>query len=219
VKRIPMYTFHERIWHWLQAFTVLILLGTGAEIHYPERYHVLGFHRAVAVHEAFALLLLINAFLGLFYFVTSGLIRHYVTAEREFTNLAARQVAYYLRGIFRGAAHPMEHDADNKLNPLQKVTYLVILNVLLPVQVASGVLIWGASRWADLVGRLGGTPMLVSIHTMASWLFLAFVIMHVYLTTTGDSPLSNTKAMIVGYITRDDGNIKPSARREEGTES
>jgi len=200
--RIPLYPFNERLWHWVQALTILVLIVTGAEVHSPQRIRLLGFETAVTVHNAFALLLLLNAALGLFYFLASGLIRQYVPGEHEFTHLAIRQVKFYLNGIFRGEPHPMEHGPDNKLNPLQKVTYLAILNVLLPVQIITGVLIWGAPRWPGLTAAAGGLATLVPIHALSAWFFLAFVLMHVYLTTTGETPLSNIKAMITGYVTR-----------------
>ena len=37
------------------------------------------------------------------------------------------------------------------------------------------------------------------IHTLGAWLFASFVVMHVYLTTTGHTPLANLKAMVLGY--------------------
>jgi len=205
----PLYTLHERIWHWIQALTIGVLLVTGAEIHAPGRFHPLGFETAVAVHNTFAALLLLNAVLGLFYFLTSGMLRQYLPGERGFFHLALAQARYYLRGIFRGETHPMEPTPERKLNPLQKLTYLAILNVLLPLQVLTGVLIWGAQRWPGFVDGLGGLSVLVPVHALASWLFLAFILMHVYLTTTGRTPLASLRAMLGGY----------SAEPEKGAES
>jgi len=55
------YTIHERIWHWLQALTIIALMITGAEVHAPQTIRLLGFDAAVRVHNAFAALLLLNA--------------------------------------------------------------------------------------------------------------------------------------------------------------
>lgn len=197
---ITLYTFHERFWHWAQALTIVALLLTGAEIHSPDRVHLFGFAVAVRVHNAFAVLLLINAALGLFYFVTSGLIRQFGPRPRDFFTLSLAQLRFYTRGIFRGDPHPMQHDAAHKLNPLQQLTYLAILDVLLPLQVVSGVLIWGAARWPQLTASLGGLPVLVPVHTLSAWLFLAFTVMHVYLTTTGTTVGANLQAMVTGTL-------------------
>jgi thiosulfate reductase cytochrome b subunit len=82
---------------------------------------------------------------------------------------------------------------------LQQVTYLGLLNVLLPLQIISGVLMWGAQRWPTIAAQLGGLPFLAPFHTMIAWLFATFVVMHVYLTTTGPTPIANIKAMMMGW--------------------
>lgn len=195
---LTLYSFHERAWHWVQAFTVLALLLTGAEIHSPQLLHVFGFDLAVRVHNAFAVLLLLNAAMGLFYFATSGRIRRFGPRPRDFFSLSLAQLRFYTRGIFRGEPHPMQHDASQKLNPLQQITYLAILNVLLPAQVISGGLIWGAARWPELTDSLGGLGVLVPLHTLGAWLFVSFTIMHVYLTTTGATVGAHLRAMVTG---------------------
>ena len=71
--------------------------------------------------------------------------------------------------------------------------------MLLPLQVITGILMWGAQRWPDLAARLGGLPFLAPFHTLVAWLFAAFIVMHVYLTTTGHKPLTDIQAMITGW--------------------
>ena len=104
-----------------------------------------------------------------------------------------------MSGIFRGDAHPFEKTPHRKLNPLQQITYLGILNVLLPLQVVTGVLIWGAQRWPVVDGWLGGLAFLAPLHAFGAWMFAAFLLMHMYLTTTGSTPLANIQAMVVGW--------------------
>jgi thiosulfate reductase cytochrome b subunit len=114
-----------------------------------------------------------------------------------------------LQGIFKGAEHPYEKTPERKMNPLQQVTYLAILNVLLPLQVITGVLMWGAQRWPELAARVGGLPVLAPIHTLIAWLFASFIVMHVYLTTTGPTPLAGIKGMMLGW---DEVEAESSAR-------
>ncbi len=197
-RAIEIYTVHERIWHWIQAFTILILIATGMEIRSPQDVHLLGFQTAIVTHNVFAALLLFNALMGLFYFLTSGRMAQYFPGEYDFFHKAYCQVRYYAYGMFRGEPHPMEPTAERRLNPLQKITYLVILNILLPLQLVSGVLIWSAQTWPEAMGTIGGLDLVVPVHALGSWFFLAFTLMHVYLTTTGKTPLENLKAMITG---------------------
>jgi thiosulfate reductase cytochrome b subunit len=85
------------------------------------------------------------------------------------------------------------------LNPLQQITYFGLLNVLLPLQILTGIVMWGAQQWSSLAAQVGGLPFLAPFHTLISWLLASFVVMHVYLTTTGPTPTSNIKSMIVGW--------------------
>jgi len=143
--------------------------------------------------------LLVNAALAIFYHVASGEIRQFVPRPRGFYDRAIAQARYYSKGIFRGEEHPFEKDARHKLNPLQQITYIAILNVLLPLQMITGIIIWGAQRWPDLAAWFGGLTIVAPVHALGAWFFAAFVIAHVYLTTTGHRPLANIRAMITGW--------------------
>jgi thiosulfate reductase cytochrome b subunit len=195
----PLYALHERIWHWLQAAVMVLLILTGLAIHYPDRFGILGgLATAVRVHLWLALVLILNAFLGAFYHLTAEKYHHFLPRMDDFTGAAVRQARFYLYGIFKGEKHPMETDPRRKLNPLQKITYLVLLNVLLPFQIVTGVLMWGADRWPDLFDRLGGLWLLGPAHTLGAYLFLAFLIGHIYLATTGPTPSALVRAITTG---------------------
>jgi thiosulfate reductase cytochrome b subunit len=197
--RQQLYSPYERIWHWLQAAAIGLLMLTGLAIHAPSYFGWLPFHLAVEMHNVLGFLLIANAFLGMFYYVTTGTIRQYLPQPQDFISLAVRQAWFYVRGMFHGEPHPLEKQPQRRLNPLQQVTYLVILNVLLPLQLVTGLLMWGAQRWPETVQAIGGLPILAMIHTLGAWLFGSFVVVHVYLTTTGRTPLANLKAMVLGY--------------------
>ena len=182
-----VYGFHDRTWHWIQAFAILGLLATGFALRFPERSD-LDLTLLLSVHLGLAGFLLLNAVLGLFYFLTSGLIRHYVPRPREVFTLSILQARYYLWGIFRGAPHPFERSPSARLNALQQLTYLGILNVLLPLMVLSGAALWGEVSGAGSA----------RLHALGAWLFASFVTLHVYLTTTGETPLANLRAMVTG---------------------
>jgi thiosulfate reductase cytochrome b subunit len=86
------------------------------------------------------------------------------------------------------------------MNPLQQITYFGILNVLLPLQIITGALMWGVQRWPEIAGLLGGLPFLAPFHSLVAWTFGAFIVAHVYLTTTvGHEPLAGIKAMMHGW--------------------
>jgi thiosulfate reductase cytochrome b subunit len=195
---VYMYSAYERFWHWLQSLAILILLVTGLEIHFSA-VSLLGFALAVRVHNIVGFIVAANAVFAAFYHLASGEIQHYLPEPAGFFGQAIAQLRYYLGGIFHGEAHPFQKRPDRKLNPLQQLTYLSILNLLLPLQIVTGVLIWGAQRWAAVDAALGGLTVLAPIHALGAWLFAAFLLLHLYLTTTGPTPTAHIGAMLHGW--------------------
>ncbi len=195
---VYMYSTYERVWHWLQALAILILLLTGVEIHVAS-LGLMEFGLAVRLHNIVGFVVLANAIFAAFFHLASGEIQQYLPRPRGFFGQAITQARFYLSGIFRGEPHPFEKSPTRKLNPLQQITYLGILNVLLPLQVVTGILIWGVQRWPLLDTMMGGLTFLAPLHAFGAWMFAAFLLMHVYLTTTGPTPVANMKAMVVGW--------------------
>jgi thiosulfate reductase cytochrome b subunit len=198
-KKVYMYGAYERLWHWLQTGAIVLLLLTGLVIHKPDSFAFLDFRIVVLIHNILSAILAINAGLALFYHLASGEIQQYIPRPRGFFDRTFSQAMYYLRGIFKGEGHPFEKTTEKKLNPLQQITYIGLLNVLLPLQGITGILMWGVQRWPSIASSLGGLPILAPIHTMIAWLFGAFIVLHVYLTTTGHTPVSSLEAMITGW--------------------
>lgn len=199
VQKVYLYSVYERLWHWLQTVTILVLVFTGLVIHKPDTFGAFSFPYVVQIHNIVAAILVINAALAAFYHLASGEIRQFLPRPYGFFDDAFLQAKYYLRGIFRGSPHPFEKRPERKMNPLQQITYLAILNVLLPLQVITGLLMWGAQQWPEAAARLGGMAFLSPFHTLIAWLFASFIVMHVYLTTTGATPLSSIRGMVMGW--------------------
>jgi thiosulfate reductase cytochrome b subunit len=199
-KKVYLYQAYERFWHWLQTALILLLLITGLVIHRPDLFSIFPFQGVVIMHNVLWVILGINAALSLFYHLTSGQIKQFIPRPYGFFDDAIAQTKYYLRGIFKHEPHPFEKTPQKKMNPLQQVTYLVILNVLLPLQALTGILMWGVQKWPALAGNLGGLPFLAPFHTLIAWLFAAFIIGHIYLTTTGGpKPLDSIQGMVTGW--------------------
>jgi thiosulfate reductase cytochrome b subunit len=194
-KAVYMYDTYERFWHWLQTFAIIILLFTGLVIHRPDMFGLFSFRYMVVVHNALAVVLVINAGLSLFWHLASGEIRQFIPRPYGFFDNAIVQTRFYIQGIFKGGEHPFE----KKLNPLQQLTYFGLLNVLLPLQMITGALMWGVQQWPQIAGMLGGLPFLAPFHSLVAWLLGAFIVAHVYLTTTGATVFEDIKAMVTGW--------------------
>jgi thiosulfate reductase cytochrome b subunit len=72
----------------------------------------------------------------------------------------------------------------------------MILNVLLPLQIVTGALMWAVQKWPEIAG---GLPLLAPFHSLIAWMFGSFILVHVYMTTTGATPLEAMRAMVTGY--------------------
>lgn len=198
-EKIYMYESYERFWHWLQTFSIVFLLLTGLVIHRPEIFGVFSFPYIVTIHNVLAAILVINAALSLFWHMTTGEIQQYIPRPVGFFDDAIVQAKFYIGGIFKGDAHPFEKRKDKKLNPLQQATYFGLLNVLLPLQIITGALMWSVQKWPQLTSWFGGLTVLAPFHSLVAWLLSAFVVAHVYLTTTGATPLEAMRGMVTGW--------------------
>ncbi len=198
-RRIYMYGIYERIWHWTMAGAVVVLLVTGLRIHFPGVWMGPSFQTAVSLHNVAAAILILNAALSLFYHVTTGEIRQFLPHPEGFVRRVVAQALYYTRGIFTGAAHPAAKSRERKLNPLQQVTYAGLLNVLFPMQILTGLLLWVGGVAPAALAPIGGLSVVAPVHNLGSWLFLAFLVAHVYLTTTGHTPTAHLRAMVGGW--------------------
>jgi thiosulfate reductase cytochrome b subunit len=216
LKEVYMYSVYERLWHWLQTVVILGLIFTGLIIHKPDMFGIFSFRFVVEVHNIFAFILVVNAALAAFYHLASGEIRQFIPQPHGFFNQAFLQAKFYINGIFHGEPHPMEKTRQRKMNPLQQVTYIAILNVLLPLQILTGALMWGVQRWPQIASMLGGLPFLAPFHTIIAWSFASFIVMHVYLTTTGHNATAGIKSMIMGW---DEVEVHPAQIQEEPTGS
>ena len=198
-QRIFMYQAYERFWHWLQTVAIVILLFTGLIIHRPDIFGAFSFNSMVIIHNVIAATLAINAILALFYHISTETIRRYIPHPHGFFDDTFKQLVYYTKGIFEGGRHPFEKTPGKRLNPLQQATYFMILHVLMPLQGLTGILMWGVQKWPSAANLFGGLPFLAPFHSLVAWTFASFIVAHVYLTTTGATPLEAMRGMVTGY--------------------
>lgn len=195
-KKVYIYKKYERFWHWTQAFLIFFLALTGFEIH--GSFTLFGFESAVNLHNKSALALIILIIFTIFWHFTTGEWRQYLPTTE---NLKA-QLDYYITGIFRHAPHPTRKTLLSKLNPLQRLVYLGLKILFIPVMVVSGLLyMFYRYPQGGVIESLGLSSLhtISLLHTLGAYIMLAFVLVHVYLITTGHTLTSNLKAMITGW--------------------
>lgn len=212
--RVYIYNGFNRFWHWAQALLVILLALTGFEVHYPSTITLFGFQAASEWHRTFAWAFVVLIAFAMFWHLTTGMWRQYKPTSR----MLPEMVAYYLRGMFRGEDKPVHKTSREKLNPLQRLAYLGLKLMIIPVLVTSGFLYLYFPELQRAGYAFVSLDWIAVLHTFGAFLMLSFLFMHVYLTTTGETPAANIKAMITGWEELDEeGKRKPVSQQTKPT--
>jgi thiosulfate reductase cytochrome b subunit len=158
-------------------------------------------------HFFFAWVFVIN---GLAYLVYSILSRHLsrdLAPDRTDWRSIGRSIIEHLR--FR---HPTG-EAAKRYNVLQKFAYLSVIFGLLPLVVLMG---WAMSPWLDTllpgwVDIVGGRQAARTIHFIAAWLIVAFVLIHVFEVIVSGF-WNHLRSMITGRYRVDTEALDETAR-------
>jgi formate dehydrogenase gamma subunit len=192
MEKVKIYSKFERFWHWTQMLLIVLLGLTGFEIH--SSYELFGYEEAVRMHSASGWAFLVLTVFAVFWMLVTGQSRQFVPVRHNVKS----QVLYYLKGIFKNDPHPVAKTADCKLNPLQRIVYFGLMILVFPVQLITGFL-YLFFHYPDQVVALESLELVAVLHTLGAFLLVAFVIVHLYLITTGHTVSSNLAAMITGY--------------------
>lgn len=195
-QKVYIYRAFERFWHWMQAILIFFLGFTGFEIHGSISFF--GYQNAVKYHNIAAYAFIVLIVFAIFWHFVTGEWKQYLPTKK---NLKA-QIFYYLFGIFSNSSHPTKKTVLSKLNPLQKLVYLGLKILVIPVMVISGLLYmyYRYPQQGVIEGlNINSIETIALFHTAGAFLLIAFVVVHLYLITTGETLTSNLKAMITGY--------------------
>lgn len=193
LKKIYLYSKFERFWHWTQAALIALLMVTGLEVH--GTFTFLGFERAVEWHNFLGLSWLVLFVFIVFWLLTTGEWKQYVPTTKKLFEV----IAYYSSGIFKGEPHPVKKSTDAKHNPLQRLTYLGLSALLLPIQMITGLLYYTYNSWAEWGLNFISLKVLALVHMAGAFAILAFLVVHIYMTTTGHTITAHIAAMFTGW--------------------
>jgi thiosulfate reductase cytochrome b subunit len=148
---------------------------------------------ARAWHFFFAWLLVINGLAYLAWSLGSRHLARDLAPDRGDWRSVGRSIADHLR--FR---HPAG-EAAKRYNVLQKLAYLIVIFGLVPLIVLMGLAMspWMNSVWPGWIDFFGGRQAARTIHFVAAWLLVAFVLIHVFeVVITG--LWNNLRSMLTG---------------------
>jgi Ni/Fe-hydrogenase b-type cytochrome subunit len=185
-----------RVMHWVAALCIVVLAVTGLYIGKPyfiasgesQQHFVMGWVRFV--HFTAAAVLVMTAIVRFYWLFVGNRFERWIALfpvrPRDWVNLW-RVVKFYLMIRPEKAPHYLGH------NPLQQLAYTAVYGVA-AVMVLTGFAMYGQSNptgpfysvfnWVNVL--LGGSPITRFVHHVATWVFLSFIPIHVYLAIRAD---------------------------------
>ncbi len=209
-KRLYLYPLWLRVWHHVNAVLMIFLIATGISMQYSDpAYPLIRFDVAVNVHNWAGILLTISYFFFLFGVIFTAIGRYYVIKTEGFVVSFIKQMRYYLFGVFQGQKNPFNVSEEKKFNPVQLITYNLIMHAITPITFITG---WALIFPETIVLNVWGYSgiMLTSlVHSVAGFFISIFLIIHLYVITIGPSTRANFKTIIYGYHeVHDDHDLK-----------
>ncbi len=202
MKKVYLHPLPIRIWHWVNALAFIILIVTGAQVRFGNVMHLFSFETAVTIHSLTGFILVGNYFIWLVYYLLTGNIKIYIPPLNhpvEFAKKAIVQAKFYGGGIMVGSHNPHHSTPDHKFNPMQQVSYLMIMVLLIPLQLITGLLLWDPKLFSPIINLVGGIQIIEIVHVLLWIFFSAFIIVHFYLATLGHTTWAHIIAMFTGF--------------------
>jgi len=200
--KVYLHPLPIRIWHWVNALAFIILIVTGAQVRFGNVMHLFSFETAVTIHSLTGFILVGNYFIWLVYYLLTGNIKIYIPPLHhpvEFAKKAIVQAKFYGGGIMVGSHNPHHSTPDHKFNPMQQVSYLMIMVLLIPLQLITGLLLWDPKLFSPVINLVGGIQVIDIFHVLLWIFFSAFIIVHFYLATLGHTTWAHIIAMFTGF--------------------
>ena len=192
-RAVKIYSRYERFWHWSQALLIFILALSGFNLHGTLDFAP--FQLAVMVHTFAAITLIVLWLFTTFWNFTTGQWRHYLPNNRGLFAV----IKFYAFGIITGAPHPYSKSLKRKQNALQSLAYLTFMVIIGPALWLSGIAYLLYNLWSHIDAGQQIFTAVVFVHTAAAFMMITFVVIHVYMTTTGKTVFHYIRTMITGY--------------------
>ncbi len=199
-EKIYLYPVWVRLWHLLNALLCLMLIITGISMQFSNpKFPMIRFDVAVSVHNIVGIILCVNYLLFFLGNITTRNGKYYKLIFPGLFSRLMAQFRYYTRGLFKSETPPYPLNSERKFNPLQQVTYVGSMYVLIPIIMITG---WALMYPEVIPARFfwsSGLHLTDLFHITAAFLVSLFMFIHIYFCTIGKTPLSNFMSMIDGY--------------------
>jgi thiosulfate reductase cytochrome b subunit len=200
-ERLYFYPVVIRLWHLINAVLCLLLILTGISMQFSNpQYPMIRFDVAVSIHNIAGILLIISYFIFILGNIITKNWRYYKIKPRGMFASLKLQFIYYTRGIFEKMETPFPLSAERKFNPLQLFTYLMIMVIVFPFLMITGIfMLYPEIFIPTKILGISALHLTDLLHITLGFIVSVFMFVHVYFCTIGRTPLSNFKGMITGY--------------------
>jgi thiosulfate reductase cytochrome b subunit len=200
MNKIYLYPKWVRLWHAINALSIMMLILTGISLHFSTKENpFIRFDLAVSLHNLFSEIIVFSYL----FFIISNIVtkngKSYRIERKELLRKLAKQSTYYLTGYFRGDEKPFPVSKESKFNPLQQITYVITMYLLVPLVIITGIAMIFPEAIVERFTTASGIKITVVFHTAIGFLISIFLIVHIYIASVGKHPLRNFKSIISGY--------------------
>lgn len=201
-KKLFLYPVWIRLWHIINAVLFLILIFTGIALQFAGKggeAAFIRFDQAIAWHNTIAVILIANYLIFILGNRMGTNSKHYKIQRKGFIKDLITQAKFYAFGMFKGEAHPFPVTEDSKFNPLQKLFYVLVMYLGMPVLIISGLGLLFPEILIKQFFGVSGLLLTDILHIVVGYLLSVFLAIHIYTCTLGDKPGTLFKSMINGY--------------------
>jgi len=199
-EKIYLYPVWVRLWHMYNALLMLTLIFTGLCLQYSWcNWLTIRFDVVILIHNVSGIALTAGF---LFYLIGN----HFTPNEIYYhSDMAGRfrrvikQFRYYSYGIFKKEDPPFPISRERKFNPLQKLSYLFVMYIIVPIIIVSGFGLLFPEILPVKIFNISGILITDLVHITSGFILSVFMVVHIYFCTIGKTPVSNFTSMINGW--------------------
>jgi thiosulfate reductase cytochrome b subunit len=197
--KIYFYPIWLRIWHGLNAIGIIILIITGIVMQSGVESSFISFQTSITLHNIAGGVVTLSYFLFFIGNMVTKNYKFYIVKPKNFIKRPAKQAYYYAWGMFHGMQSPYPLSEKRKFNPLQKYFYLIVMYVVVPLVIITGIALLFPELIIEKVYNVSGVFVTAIFHSALGFFISIFLIIHLYVASIGKSPLDNFKSIISGW--------------------
>jgi len=197
--KIYFYPLWLRIWHGINALGIILLIITGISMNSGFEKSIISFKLIITVHNYAGVIVSLNYLVFLIGNMFTSNKKFYIVKPKNFLKRPMKQAYYYAWGMFHGMKAPYPLSEKRKFNPLQKYTYIIVMYLVVPLVIFSGVGLMFPELIFNKIYNISGVLITAVTHSAMGFFISFFLIIHLYIASIGKSPLDNFRSILNGW--------------------